>query len=310
MSTVHATPARAHALPKYPTRPEVLADPELLRQRMPAEWVKLGEKAALAGFLLAAGTSGCSGRDSTATPPGTPTPATLAQAAIVAPIFEHGDGRGVAGCVVVSPPVFLSEEEAVQVIREELLKAGLDMTESGVEIKDVQLPLRRYEQVTDWVRQTISMEWVEVPSGSPLVADLKDPDRRVAVTFVSGEDASALGTNDDENGTTAFHFDVKAAAERVADYTRRDAKNVHLGIFYDPLPTTDWMDSEDERYAEAQKRLRDLGRAASEYRATDTTTQQAERRDRIYEVYAEEPKRLLREQVRDFVEWLKGQGVI
>lgn len=310
MPSLHAHPALRNRSPRYPTRLEVLADPDLLRRHLPAEWFKAGEKAALAGFLLAAGTSGCSRGDSTATPPGTPAPATLAQAAIVAPIFEHGDGRGVAGCVVVSPPVFLSEEEAVQVIREELLKAGLDMTESGVEVKGVQLPLRRYEQVTDWVRQTISMEWVEVPSGSPLVADLKDPGRCVAVTFVSGEDASALGTNDDENRTTVSHFDVKAAAERVADYTRRDAKNVYIGIFYDPLLTTDWMDSEDERYTEAQKRLRDLYRAASEYRATDTTTQQAERRDRINEVYAEEPKRLLREQVRDFVEWLKGQGVI
>lgn len=310
MTSLHAHPALRQRSPRYPTRLEVLADPELLRQRLPAEWVKLGEKAALAGFLLAAGTSGCLGRDPVPTPPVAPGPLALAQAAIVAAIFEHGEGRGAAGCSVVSPPVFLSEEEAVQVIREELLKAGLDMSDSGVEVKDVQLPLRRYEPVTDWVRQTTSTEWVKMPSGSPLTAELKDPGRCVAVTFVSGEDAGALGKDDFGNGSTAWSVDVRAAAEEVARHARQDGRGVYLGIFYDPLPTTDWMDSEDERYAEARKRLRDLGRAASEYRATDTTTQQAERWDRINEVYAEEPKRLLREQVKDFIDWLKGQGVI
>ena len=35
----------------------------------------------------------------------------------VTPIFEHGTGRGATGCIVVSSPVFLSEEEAMQVIR-------------------------------------------------------------------------------------------------------------------------------------------------------------------------------------------------
>ena len=53
---------------------------------------------------------------------------------VVAPIFEHGTGRGADGCVVVSPPVFLSEEEAVQVIREELAKQGIKLKE-GIRLK-------------------------------------------------------------------------------------------------------------------------------------------------------------------------------
>jgi hypothetical protein len=47
---------------------------------------------------------------------------------VVAPIFEHGEGRGATGCVVVTFPVFLSEEEAMQVIREELAEHGIDLT--------------------------------------------------------------------------------------------------------------------------------------------------------------------------------------
>ena len=47
--------------------------------------------------------------------------------AIVAPIFQHGEGRGATGCIVMSPPVFLSEEEALQVIREEMAAKGVQL---------------------------------------------------------------------------------------------------------------------------------------------------------------------------------------
>jgi hypothetical protein len=43
----------------------------------------------------------------------------------VAPIFKHGEGRGATGCVVMTPPVFLSEEEGMQILREELAKHGI-----------------------------------------------------------------------------------------------------------------------------------------------------------------------------------------
>ena len=45
----------------------------------------------------------------------------------VAPIFKHGEGRGATGCIVVSPPVFLSEEEALQIVKEELAKHGVQL---------------------------------------------------------------------------------------------------------------------------------------------------------------------------------------
>ena len=41
----------------------------------------------------------------------------------VAPIFEHGEGRLATGCIVITPPVFLSEEEGMQILREEFAKA-------------------------------------------------------------------------------------------------------------------------------------------------------------------------------------------
>ena len=93
------------ATPAYPTRREFL------------------EKGTL--FLLAAGCGGCGGK--------------LEAHPVVAPIFAHGDGRAYMGCVAVSSPVFLSEEEALQIIKEELAKEGIElgagMTLAGVSVE-------------------------------------------------------------------------------------------------------------------------------------------------------------------------------
>ena len=44
------------------------------------------------------------------------------------PIFAHGTGRSSYGCMSVAPPVFLSEEEAMQVIAEECAAQGIDIS--------------------------------------------------------------------------------------------------------------------------------------------------------------------------------------
>ena len=43
----------------------------------------------------------------------------------VAPIFVHGDGIGAFGCMVTAPPVILSEEDALQIIKAGLAKHNL-----------------------------------------------------------------------------------------------------------------------------------------------------------------------------------------
>ena len=76
-------------------------------------------------FLLA-DTARLSAADSS--PKGGPNPTQTNAVAIVAPIFQHGEGRGATGCIVMSPPVFLSEEEALLVVREELGKSEMGQT--------------------------------------------------------------------------------------------------------------------------------------------------------------------------------------
>ena len=129
-------PMKHHPRPAYPTRIEAAQDAQLLERHVPPARPARGRRQRV-GVFLAAGLCGCGKQQAapggqggqapvTATDGGTrplaqPQDAGLSQraAAVVAPVFEHGKGRGIAGCIVVAPPVFLSEEEALQVISEE-----------------------------------------------------------------------------------------------------------------------------------------------------------------------------------------------
>jgi hypothetical protein len=65
----------------------------------------------------------------------------------VAPIFEYGAGRAGDGCVVVNPPVFLSEQDAMQVIREELKKSGVVLGDEKVILPEISFS-RHYKEWT------------------------------------------------------------------------------------------------------------------------------------------------------------------
>jgi hypothetical protein len=118
-------PVRKYASPKYPTRLEVATRPDLLQRHQPPAWRRWPELTGAAGLFLLAGTARLSAADSS--PKGSQNPAQAKAVAIVAPIFQHGEGRGATGCIVMSPPVFLSEQEALQVIREEMAATRVNL---------------------------------------------------------------------------------------------------------------------------------------------------------------------------------------
>src|SRR6516164_2355274 len=97
-------PVRTYDNPKYPTRCEVAARPGLLRRHQPPAWKKWPELTSAAGLFLLADTAKLTAADGgpNAGPPSAQTNAV----AVVAPIFNHGEGRGATGCIVMAPPVF------------------------------------------------------------------------------------------------------------------------------------------------------------------------------------------------------------
>jgi hypothetical protein len=216
MNRLRYYPLHRADLPAYPTKLAALADPALLRKHLPSAWLGRREMAGAAALFLAGGTlGGAGGCVWWRTPPG-----------IVAP-----------------PSVCLSEEDALQIIRDELQQQGLTLGEENVALTAVQL--------ADSSGET-----------APLQADLADTQRGLAVEYL--DDASYWSYRsyaDEENAAPADVADALVAAAAT------QAPELRLGVFSTELNETGDCDA-----------------AAAEVS--------------------------LREQVRDFVDWLKAQGVI
>jgi hypothetical protein len=155
----------------------------------------------------------------------------------VAPIFPHGDGRGSFGCDAVAPPVFLSEDEARQVITEELKAAGLDAKADAQTLADVPIPVT-----------SLFGETKETKPGA-LVLDAVDTTKHVAVEFVSQADYVAWAGKE-AMMSSVERYNALAAAQLLRDGLAAKAPAGAYGVVYDPMVGP----AEVRQYVEAQKR--------------------------------------------------------
>ena len=108
---------------------------QLLQKKLSTKWCAIQGVATTAALFLAINVSGCKSQQNTTTQP----PSTSKSIAVVAPVFEHGDGRGVTGSILTTPPVFLTEEEGLQVLRDELAEVGVELSKQAVEVNGVRI---------------------------------------------------------------------------------------------------------------------------------------------------------------------------
>jgi hypothetical protein len=304
---------RRQRRPGYPTRPEVTRDAELLRRHVPSAWKKSAQVTAVLSIMLAAG---CRNDVVTKDP----------TAVQVAPVFVHGEGMGSVGCVVTAPPAFLSEEEALGVISDELAKAGLSMTQRNLTLEQVLIPRLQF---SGYFRRVFVSEFTE--NSFPLVADLVNPQKGVAVKYVAPADCDELGATPSDS--TLRTYDCRDIAGKVggALRTSRKAPGMAYGVFYDPMCRAEFPEhprykqqreaistnaaadpSSPEAAAEKQKEL-EAWIKHREHAATETRKEidAWEKQSAQVEATARaQSLDLLRAQVRDFIEWLKGQGAI
>ncbi len=274
-----AKPVKRYRKPGYPTRLEVISDPDLLRRNLPPGWRSIpGMAGSIALFLTA--NSVVQGADKKGAAP--------ASAAVVAPIFEHGEGRGAVGCVVVAPPVFLSEEEAWQVIDEELAQRGVKLPESSVKLRGVRVP-RRMETYS--VKEGKLEERTEETAGSgeAFSVDRANAQKRIAVEFISQREYSKAGGP--FSMSTVQSYDFKGTAKTLGEDIRKQAREkLYFGVLYDPLASP-----AQDKYKKTPPKTREEWAAYSKARRLEGTT---------------ESKRVLRLQVQDFLKWLAAQGAI
>jgi hypothetical protein len=271
-------PVRHKAVPRYPTSDYLREHPELL-YIVPERWRRntlvlkiLGGAACL---LLASQTA--SAQQQGGAPPSG-----------IAPLFLHGEGRAAFGCMAINPPVFLSEDEARQVIQEEAKKAGLVFGPGAFTVPDAALPVTHPYSCPSPDGKRIESAQPGTRRGS-LTLDGFDKKRNVAYEFVSQKHYRAWEDKNSPCWSSVSSSDAKDVAEVLRAGLKPSAGQPWIVVFYEPfasipagcrpssrLPETDWK-ARWEQCELAGKKL---------------------------------DGEQLRMQVRDFIGWLKAQGVI
>ncbi len=266
---VRITPVERYTTPRFPTREVLDEHPELLKL-VPKRW--RGNAVVISALAMAClvGSAGQSEAARKAKP----------GAFQVAPVFQHGEGRGAMGCVAVNPPIFLSEDEARQVINEEAKKAGITFADDAVILRDFPVP------VTD-PNAFLHKPEERGPSTQlgRLALDGVDAKRNIAYEFVSEADfnewtkGGPVATVQEINtiGTAGVLKDSFATAKPAGSYA----------VFYDPATG----------YSDAYKRIHQKDKPSPGWEAIHAEARAVSREE-------------LRKQVQDFIKWLKAQGVL
>ncbi len=302
-------PVQTYPEPGYPTRDEARENPELLKH-VPARWEKAPGLAALLGVLALTSSRAEAGEEgappasaldpeAAARPPET-APEIQKASVVVAPILDEAlarDGRGAFGCVVVNPPSFLAEDEALELIRTELEAAGLRLQNDAI-----------LENMTAPTGPDVSQQVITNADGSicisssrgesnvlgqrPVRFDWADTNRAVYIEYLCQRDyreweGSAMSTVDS--------YDFAKLAGRVAEaYGKYPAdRRTTFGIFFDPL--TDEGVEQPQMTGLSPEEGRVL---KNELRAAGAEAKDARGRDK------------LRRQVRYFIEFLKQEGLV
>lgn len=250
-SIMKVKPIKLYKKPRYPDKECYEANPYLLLSYVPGSWLK---KPLTVGALLAfifsgstptaaneslqaAATKNKNVVDKEKTVVDTNTNANTRvdeqkpdhqqESAAIAPLFIHGSGTGAVGCIVMSPPVFLPEEEAIELILSQLRKEGFQF-----EIRDHILP----GVFTREAIETYGANWktkpIELDVQHPFYFDLYDKQLNLGIKFISSDNYFKLGGPDNTSSVQGYNMiDIaQAVREKLKDYNKTNA-----AVFYDPL---------------------------------------------------------------------------
>jgi hypothetical protein len=276
-SDITIAPAKKYAPPKYPAMAEAKSEPGLLK-KLPSQWEKNAAIVAAVGMLGMISLTGCEIFDSKIAGYNPNSENYLN----VAPVFAHGEGTGSIGCDMVAPPVFLSEEEALAIIKSAARDSGLKFSAKPPEYTATNNKPEPKSQYS-WENPKYTLG-----EGSVGV-DLYDDKKGVAVTFISMEAAAR-----NPNMSTITLYRPRELAELTAEDFAGQRGDIALGVFYDP--GTNWESEEHQRVLNEyyDNRENDWEERRAQYESDARTLIEDD----------------LRAQVRDFIEWLQGQGII
>jgi len=230
-------------------------------------------------------------------------------ATFVAPVFEHGEGRGAVGCEVIAPPVFISEEDARNIIIEMLAKHGIEFDIKDKKIDSLQFVTN--EEGHDYSKSFF--DTFDVPTGKKeLNLDLFSTKHNLGIEFVSGNDYFEMGGA--ISSSTVQGYDLKKIAYNAAEMLGKHG-NFNSAVFYDPLEKFDWNNFDNafeglegnlSDYLEKKDQDKPAGTDQSQPDSSSNESQIYKMQRTAYMKGLEE----LRAQVSDFISWLKDKGII
>ena len=234
MKKIKITPVKKKTAPQYPNQYSVDLN-HLLLANKPLRW----NAAPVAGTVLSAvimlGLAGCSAASEhelvsmgTTAPP------------LYTPFFEHGKGTGVYGCVSVNAPMFLSEDDAFAIIKDEFAKSGLTVEKGGGTAPNITLP-----NIVD----TIYDSKTETHTGT-LDFDFSVEGSNIVMEYVSSDDLDAW--TDQNFATSVSTKDYKEAAKILNESLNNAYLGSVHGVFYDPAETPQYHYSEEDKAADRE----------------------------------------------------------
>ena len=289
-------PVKIKRKPGYPTIKTFVDNPGLLSKNVPFAWIRNQYAATtLATFILCgAGNQSSAQKIKPATVVVNKVkkqdkPAEIQTAkhdsVKIARIFSHGDGSGAIGCMVSSPPVFISEDEARKIIFTAL-------KEENIEFNTINTPVLKFTvrtTVYDFHKKVINlMDKKDITVGVKM--DGYNVKNNLAIEYVSARLVNILDPYD-EMESSVQRIDTKRTAEKIRDKLIAQGK-VNAVVFYDPITYIDPYTYYEES-PEAIDRL--LSGNAPPPTSKDRPLSSRD---------------LLKAQVKDFIEWIKKEGII
>ena len=275
-------PVKIKRKPGYPTIKTFVDNPGLLSKSVPFAWIRNQYAATTLATFILCGVGNQSSAQKTK-------PATVVVSKVlskdkpaaiksvkhdpvkIARIFSHGDGTGAIGCEVMSPPVFISEDEARKIIFTALKKENLIFNTTNTPVlKFAAPPIANECFFNDKQMKNAKKAKVEIQM------DGYNKQYNLAIEYVSVDDFEKF-KNDDVCMSTVEGFNTKGAAELIMNELMTQGIT-NAVVFYDPMPRVSFMSH--EMYRDTEKRVNKLAREQ------------------------------LLEQVKDFIVWIKKEGII
>jgi len=308
---IFVTPVKRYATPKYPTQTDANHTPELLK-KLPSKWEKNAAVITAISMIGAITLTSC-GVFEPKIRGYNPASRNFLN---VAPVFIHGEGTGYMGCVMVAPPVFLSEQEALAIIKDIMESEGLNLSGKIPEYVATSNK-KNYEKKYSWERYPEN-EWL---GDGNVGLDFYDGKKGVAVSYISMEkgqttyEEAASLKNIEE--LMDWRSRPRELAEMAAEDFAKQKGDIAIGVFYEP--GTDWASEEHKKILdEFRAKNSELWEKYYDEETQGIAEKYFDEFDREFEearAEYETKTRLcieeeLSNQVRDFIKWLQGQGII